>query len=176
MWRFCDKWDGWGRVGARGGRAEDTTVVVVNLGENPAPARPAPAARPALLWAGLILVGLEILALLAAAVWMFVDRPDGAMSGWGYAATFAGVLVMFALLLYAGGRALWRGMRWGRGPVVAWQLLQFFTAVTMSDVIGKPAAWAVGVLSLIAVVCFLAPASLAATSGTVRPSDEANAA
>src|SRR5690625_1804123 len=132
--------------------------------------------RPPLLWLGFILVALEIAAMVVAAVWMFIDRPDGAMSSVGYALTFAAVLAAFALLLFLGLRALWNGMRWGRGPVVAWQLLQFFTAVTMSDVIGKPAAWAVGVLSLIAVVCFLAPASLAATSGTVRPSDEANAA
>lgn len=120
--------------------------------------------RPVLLWVGFILVGLEILALLVAAVWMFVDRPDGVMGGVGYALTFAAVLASFALLLFLGGRALWNGMRWGRGPVVAWQLLQFFTAVTMSDVIGKPAAWVVGLLSLLTVVGFLAPASLEATS------------
>lgn len=123
--------------------------------------------RPALLWVGFALVALEIAAMIVAAVWMFIDRPGGAMSGVGYALTFAAVLVAFALLLFLGVRALWNGMRWGRGPVVAWQLLQFFTAVTMSDVIGKPAAWAVGLLSLLAVAGFLAPASIEATSGVL---------
>lgn len=123
--------------------------------------------RPALLWVGFALVVLEIAAMIVAAVWMFIDRPGGTMSGVGYALTFAAVLVAFALLLFLGVRALWNGMRWGRGPVVAWQLLQFFTAVTMSDVIGKPAAWAVGLLSLLAVAGFLAPASIEATSGVL---------
>ncbi len=98
---------------------------------------------------------------------MLIDRPDGVMGGWGYALTLSAVILMFAALLFFGGRALWNGMRWGRGPVVAWQLLQFFTAVTMSDVIGTSAAWAVGLASLLAIVGFLAPASLNATAKTL---------
>lgn len=124
-------------------------------------------ARPLLLWIAFIILGLEILGLVGAAGWMLVDRPDGAMSGWGYALTLAAVILMFAALLFFGGRALWNGMRWGRGPVVAWQLLQFFTAVTMSDVIGRPAAWTVGLLSLAVIVGLLAPASLAVTANTM---------
>lgn len=131
--------------------------------------------RPPLLWIAFIILGLEILGLVGAAGWMLVDRPDGAMSSWGYALTLAAVILMFAALLYFGGRALWRGMRWGRGPVVAWQLLQFFTAVTMSDVIGRPAAWTVGLLSLAVVVGLLAPASLAATANTTGGGTEGGA-
>lgn len=147
----------------------------VSTGEDPGSADHGATTRPVMLWIGLALVALEIVGLCAAAVWMFVDRPDGALSAWGYAATFAGVILAFALLLFFGGRALWRGMRWGRGPVVAWQLLQFFTAVTMSDVIGRGAAWAVGLLSLLAVVAFLTPASLAATAGTMQPAAQTGA-
>lgn len=117
---------------------------------------------------GFGIVALEILGLIVAAIWMLVDRPDGVMSGWGYALTFGAVILMFAALLYFGLRALWKRMRWGRGPIVAWQLLQFFTAVTMADVIGKPAAWAVGLVSLFAIVAILAPASLRATDGVLR--------
>src|SRR5699024_11830439 len=84
-----------------------------------------------------VLLGVEILGLLVAAVWMVVDRPDGEMGSWGYALTMAAVILMFAALLFFGGRGLWRGMRWGRGPVISWQLLQFVTAVTMADVISR---------------------------------------
>lgn len=127
--------------------------------------------RPALLLVGFAIIALEILGLIIAAVWMLIDRPTGVMSGWGYALTFSAVILLFAGLLFLGLRALWRGMRWGRGPVVAWQLLQFFTAVTMSDVIGKPAAWAVGLVSIFAVIAILAPGSLQATDGVLREPD-----
>lgn len=121
---------------------------------------------------GFAILALEILGMILAAVWIFFDRPEGEMGGWGYALTFSVVILMFAALLYFGGRALWNGMRWGRGPVIAWQLLQFFTAVTMSDVIGKPAAWVVGLISLAAIVGFLAPASLQATAGVLSSGEE----
>lgn len=111
-----------------------------------------------------VLLGVEILGLVCAAVWMLVDRPDGPMSAWGYAVTMAAVILMFAALLFFGGRALWKGMRWGRGPVIAWQLLQFVTAVTMADVITTAGAWVVSLMSLAVVAGFLAPASLEATS------------
>ena len=131
------------------------------------PAKPHSRSRPLLLWMAFILLGVEILGLLAAAVWMLIDRPDGAMSAWGYALTMAAVILMFAALLFFGGRGLWKGMRWGRGPVISWQLLQFVTAVTMADVISTAAAWAVGLMSLAAIVGFLAPASREVTAKTM---------
>jgi len=130
--------------------------------------------RPVLLWIALILIALEIVGLFAGGIWMIIDRPDGAMGGWGYAVTFAAVLFLFAFLLILGVRALWNGMRWGRGPVVAWQLLQFFTAVTMSDVTGKPAAWIVTVLSLVGIVGLLAPTSRAVTAQALGDGGEAH--
>lgn len=127
-------------------------------------------ARPPLLWMAFILLGLEIVGLLVAAVWMFIDRPDGAMSAWGYAATMALVILMLAALLFFGGRALWRGMRWGRGPVISWQLLQFVTAVTMADVITTAVAWVVALVAVAVTAGFLAPSSLAATAGAMGDS------
>lgn len=131
------------------------------------PAKPESTPRPPLLWMAFVLLGVEILGLLVAAVWMVVDRPDGEMGAWGYALTMAAVILMFAALLFFGGRGLWRGMRWGRGPVISWQLLQFVTAVTMADVISTAAAWAVGLMSLAAIVGFLAPASRDVTAKTM---------
>lgn len=124
---------------------------------------------PPLMWVSFGIVGLEILGLAIAAVWMLVERPeDGPMASWGYGVTFAVVTAMFAGLLFIGARALWHGMRWGRGPVIAWQLLQFFTAVTMSDLIGTTAGWVVGLLSLLCGFGFITPAAIAVTSGTLR--------
>lgn len=131
------------------------------------PEKPDSTARPPLLWMAFILLGVEILGLVAAAVWMLIDRPGGAMSAWGYALTMAAVILMFAALLFFGGRGLWKGMRWGRGPVISWQLLQFVTAVTMADVISTAAAWTVGLMSLAVIVGFLAPASREVTAKTM---------
>lgn len=105
---------------------------------------------------------------------MVFDRPTGVMGGWGYAVTFASVLFLFAFLLILGLRALWRGLRWGRGPIVAWQLLQFFTAVTMSEVIGRPAAWIVTVVSIVVIVGVLAPRSREVTAQALGDRDESS--
>lgn len=128
---------------------------------------PSAAPRPPLLQVAFVLLGIEIAGLAGAALWVLVDRPEGVMGGWGYAITMSAVILMFAGLLFFGGRALWAGMRWGRGPVISWQLLQFVTAVTMSELITPAGSWAVALVSIAVTAGFLSPAALAVTGKTL---------
>lgn len=129
------------------------------------PSDPAPVRNPALLVA-LALAGLEALLLLVAAVWSLVSIVTDADPQALVSVALAVVLVLLALLLAVGVRALWHGRRWGRGPVITWQLLQ--AAITLG-MVGLAPSWLVVVLlaaCLVIVVGLLLPASVAATSQT----------
>ncbi|WP_159622798.1 hypothetical protein [Ruania rhizosphaerae] len=116
-----------------------------------------------------------LLAVLEAAVLILVGVTgvvSSALAGGAMLAVNVGVLVvlvLFALLLAAAVRALHQGRRWGRGPVVTWQLLQ--VAVLVSSFAQLPWWLTIpGIASAIAVtVCLLLPTSLAATSGSGNP-------
>jgi hypothetical protein len=88
----------------------------------PRPVRPAGVAPRSLRWAAVV-VGVEALAALAAAVTTGVDTAAGQVSSTGGAIG----IVVFALLaagaLAACARGLLRVAPWARGPVVALQLL-----------------------------------------------------
>lgn len=75
--------------------------------------------------------------------------------------------VLLAALLGAAASAVWAGRRWGRGPVITWQVLQ--GAVALSQV-GSP--WLVAALvgtSVVVLVGMLAPASVAWTGRGAPP-------
>lgn len=140
----------------------------------PASGEPAPTPitaggpRRPLLKIAFVLLAVEVVGLVVGAIWLLIDRPDGAMSSWGYALTMGAVLLAFAFLLVIGGRALWHGKRWGRGPVITWQILQIFTALTVFDIVGMAWTWAGALTGIVAMIGFLAPSSIAVTSETIN--------
>lgn len=125
--------------------------------------------RPGLLVVALALVAVQVLAQVVLAV--------GGLGGLFAAqsmeqvtiVTLAVVLLGLAGLIGGAGWALWQGKRWGRGPVVTWQLL--LLAVGISG-LGGDAWWATVVpivMALVILVGVLSPASRAATGGRGQP-------
>lgn len=128
-----------------------------------------PASRPVALLVGLGVVLLEAVALVVLGIGVVVasllDQGD-------MLATNAGVLAVLILIggfLLLATRGLWQGKRWGRGPVITWQLLQFFVAVTSWGTLEWWALTPALVLPVVVVICLLLPASLAATAQHGRP-------
>lgn len=128
-----------------------------------------PEPRPVPLRVGLALVLLEAVALVVLGIGVVVASilDQGTMLG-----TNAGVLAVLVLIggfLFLAARGLWQGRRWGRGPVITWQLLQFAVAVTSWGALEWWALVPALVLPAVVVVCLLLPASLAATAQHGRP-------
>ena len=118
---------------------------------------------------GLALVLLEavVLVVLGIAVVVASILDHGDLLG-----TNAGVLLVLVLIggfLVLAVRGLWQGKRWGRGPVITWQLLQFAVAVTSWGVLQWWALVPALVLPVVVTICLLLPASLAATAQHGRP-------
>lgn len=133
----------------------------------PAPAPVEDPWRNLPLLVALVVAGLEGLLLIGAAVWSVVAMVRAGFEGAGLSIALAVFMLLFVGLLVLGIHALWLGRRWGRGPVLTWQLIQAAIAVS---VIGIAPPWAVYptlLASLVVGVGLLLPASVAATS---RPS------
>ncbi len=124
---------------------------------------------PPALVVGVGIALLEALTLLVVAVLYLVALArEGTVD-----VVFALLTAVLALGLAAGlalsARALWRGARWGRGPVITWQLLQ---VPLLQPALGGPltVAAAVGmVVAVVAVVALLLPGSRRVTSGDEPP-------
>ena len=128
-----------------------------------------PAPRPVPLVVGLVLVLLEAIVLVGVGVSVVVasliDHGD-------LLVTNAGVLLVLVLIggfLFLAARALWQGKRWGRGPVITWQLLQLAVAITSWGTLEWWVLLPALVLPVVVSVCLLVPASLAATAQHGRP-------
>lgn len=74
-------------------------------------------------------------------------------------------LASFAVLLGAAIRALRSGRRWGRGPLVTWQILQVLTAYALLPEIPPALAVAVVALAMVTGIGVLWPSSRAYASG-----------
>lgn len=72
---------------------------------------------------------MEALALLAVAAATVRAALSGDVTSVGLSAGVSVLAVATAVLLLAAGRALAQGRRWGRAPVLTWQLLQLGVAV-----------------------------------------------
>ena len=131
---------------------------------------PAPAEDPwrnLPLLIALVVAGLEGLVLVAAAVWSIASTASAGFENAAVSIALAVFMLLFVGLLVLGIHALWLGRRWGRGPVLTWQLIQ--AAIALS-VVGKAPEWAFYpaiAASIVVGVGLLLPASVAATS---RPS------
>lgn len=96
-----------------------------------------------MLTAALGLVGVEVLVMIGFAVLSATDVLAVSAGEQVTVVTLTVVLIGLAALLGAAALALWRGRRWGRGPVVTWQLLLILIGI--SGVSGAP-WWGSGLL------------------------------
>jgi hypothetical protein len=127
-------------------------------------------AAPAPLAAALLGVVLEAAALLGMAVAFLLDVVRGLVLDISTTVAMAVFFIGLALLLLTAGRALWRRRRWGRGPVITWQLLQAVVAV---GVAGAIPVYLVALLVLVSagvIAGVLWPSSRGYTSHTGAPS------
>ncbi|WP_027286962.1 hypothetical protein [Ruania albidiflava] len=127
----------------------------------------APRGTPLRVGLALVLLEAVVLVVLGIAVVVASILDHGDLLG-----TNAGVLLVLVLiggLLVLAVRGLWQGKRWGRGPVITWQLLQFAVAVTSWGVLQWWALVPALVLPVVVTICLLLPASLAATAQHGRP-------
>jgi len=109
-------------------------------------------------------VALAIVAILSVRALLTADTASTGLS--------VGVAVLslaVAALLVAAGRALLSGRRWGRAPVLTWQLLQLAVAVpaVQADLAAVPVALLTG--SLVVVVGLFVPAVVRHTAGAAEP-------
>jgi len=124
-----------------------------------------------------VLAGVCLVVLLQAAVLIGLagawvrDLIAGASEIPGATLFLIAFAVGIAALLIASARALWRGRRWARSPVITWQILLIAMSAGWLGV--ERTSWAVAVLvsSLLVVVGLLLPAVVAATSGRAPVAD-----
>jgi hypothetical protein len=128
-----------------------------------------PGARPLPLRIGLAVALLEAVALAVIGVVSLVLALSDDATFVGFASGVLVFLVLISALLFLAVRALWSGKRWGRGPVITWQLLQFAAGASSLSTVVWWAATVPMVAAVLVVVALLLPASLAATAGAGRP-------
>ena len=131
----------------------------------PPQTRPAlPTARPALPLALRVAAGVAVLQGLATvvlgAVEGFALDSDRALMG----ATTAFFFLAYGVLLVAGGVALWRPVRWARGPVLFAQLVWLPVAWTLRE---ARSGWRslLGLSAVVCLLCLLRPSAIAAIDG-----------
>lgn len=115
------------------------------------------------LLGALVLAGFEVLLLVGAAIWSLVSIASDT-SGVAVSVALSVVLLMFAFLLVAGINGLWHGRRWGRGPVLTWQLIQAAIALGAFGIAPPWAFYPTLAVSILIGIGLLLPASVAATS------------
>ena len=136
----------------------------------PAPAPVEDPWRNLPLLVALVVAGLEGLLLVGAAIWAIVDMVRTDFESAAVSVALAVFMLLFVGLLVLGIHALWLGRRWGRGPVLTWQLIQAAIAVSVIGIAPPWALYPALLASLVVAVGLLLPASVAATS---RPSSSA---
>lgn len=134
-------------------------------------AGPTASPRPRLLALAVAVVFAEAAALAVGGGVLVLEVLRGRAEYVGSTLGIALFAWALAALLAGAARALARGRRWGRGPVLTWQVLQ--GAVGFLQLPGMP--WFAGALvgsALVVVVGLLAPASIAATARVGNPAAE----
>lgn len=127
-----------------------------------------PARRPVALVVVCLLVLVEAAALAGLAVAFVVDLVRGAELP-GPTVFLAVFLLGVAAVLVLATRALAAGRRWGRSPVLTWQLLLLVMAVGWFSAEPSPWAAAVVVVALVVGVGLLVPSVVAATTAPRTP-------
>lgn len=125
---------------------------------------------PAPLRGALLVVVVEAAGLLGLAVAFLLDVLRGLVLDVGTTVAMAVFFLGLAVVLIAGGRALWRGRRWGRGPVITWQLLQAVMAIAVTGVLPVSLVVLLVLMSAGVIAGILWPSSREYASGTGSPS------
>ncbi len=128
-----------------------------------------PARPPLPLLLALLLVLVEVGALVALSVGMVVEVLGGRAMASGITVVLAAIFLGLVSLLLVSVRALHQGRRWGRGPVITWQLLVLAIGVSQADTL---VWWLVVLLVAIPVgvtVGLLVPPSVEWTNRTTPP-------
>ncbi|QDB78672.1 hypothetical protein FHE66_10050 [Georgenia sp. 311] len=128
-----------------------------------------PVRPPTALLSALLLLLVEVGALLALTVGMLLEVVRGQSTGGAVTAVLAALFLGLCAVLVAAGRALYQRHRWGRGPVVTWQLLLLATGVSQA---GALEWWVVTLLVAFPVavtVGILLPRSVEWTSSATPP-------
>src|SRR5690625_3769159 len=98
---------------------------------------------------------------------MLAEVLGGSAEATAFTSVLALIFIGIVALLFAAVRALFQGRRWGRGPVVTWQLLVFAIGVSQGDL-----TWLVVLLVVLPVavtVGLLVPASVEWTNRPTPP-------
>ncbi|WP_026917184.1 hypothetical protein [Gordonia shandongensis] len=134
------------------------------------PQRP-PAIPSTLRWAGYVTAAQGVVGLVVAAIYVIRElagHHEDAISGYGSAVWF----VVIGGGVLAGGIALIRGHRWGRGLSVIAQILLLPVAYTLITGSGLPAVGVpVAAVALGVLVLLFAPASMAWLNDEDLPPD-----
>ena len=131
---------------------------------------PAATVVPLALRVVLAAVVVEVVALVAAGGFTLVElvRGNGSAGINIFLAAFAWAL---ATVLLAAVRGLRDGRRWGRSPVITWQLFQVVIAITWLQAALNPFAVVLLVLALGIVVGLLLPPVVEATTRDAQTPD-----
>jgi len=123
------------------------------------------AARPAVLAAICLAVLVQAAVLIGLGGAWVRDLVSGASEIPGATLFLLAFAWGIAALLIASARALWRGRRWARSPVITWQILLVAMSIGWLGV--ERTGWAVAVLvsGLLVTVGLLLPSVVAATAG-----------
>ncbi|MCM3662468.1 hypothetical protein M3148_15930 [Georgenia satyanarayanai] len=128
-----------------------------------------PARPPLPLVLALLLVLVEVGALVALAGGMLVEVLSGRTTGGAVTAVLALMFLGICTFLVVAARALLQRRRWGRGPLVTWQLLVLATGLSQS---GAIPGWVVALLVVLPVAVtagLLVPPSVAWADRTAPP-------
>lgn len=123
----------------------------------------------------LAVVGLVVLVQAAVLIGLAGAWVRDLLAGASELPAATAFLVLFSLaiaaLLIAAARALVRGRRWARSPVLTWQIL--LLAMSIGWLGAEPTGWAVAVLAsaLVVGIGLLVPSVVAATSGRAHLPD-----
>ncbi|PYG00318.1 hypothetical protein SAMN05216184_104260 [Georgenia satyanarayanai] len=128
-----------------------------------------PARPPLPLVLALLLVLVEVGALAALAVGMLVEVLGGATVSGAVTAVLALLFLGICALLVVAARALHQRRRWGRGPLVTWQLLVLATGISQSGVIPGGIVALLVLLPVAVTVGLLVPPSVAWADRTAPP-------
>ena len=122
-----------------------------------------------MLLLALLLLLVEVGALLALSVGMLVEVLGGRTQGGYVTAVLAALFLGLCAVLVLAARALVQRRRWGRGPVITWQLLLLAIGVSQADTL---AWWVVALLVAVPVAVtagILLPRSVEWTSSATPP-------
>jgi hypothetical protein len=92
------------------------------------------------------LVSVEALLLVGGAVFLLVESVASARGNRAAELALAAIAIVVGAALAGCVRGVLRGLRWARGPVLTWQLLQAFIGMQLS----RSSDWWAGVLLLVA--------------------------